>query len=343
MDKSEAEALKTAYEKAFSEPKEEAKINNPKEFFKDSPHEFKIENIPLDEIEVRNAIDELSPNAAPGPDGIPALLMKKCRDSISEPLCMIFSMSLETGNISEIFKTAHITPILKPGQPKSKPESYRPVSLTYHLIKTFERIVKKYLQNHLEYHLKISHAQHGFRQKRSCLSQLLEHYKYILKGLEQGLNVDTVYLDFSKAFDKVDKGILCQRIKEKGICGKLGIWLHNFLSGRVQHVIANNVKSVATEVTSGVTQGTVIGPLLFLLLIDSISDINISGVIRLFADNTRATKLIKTEEDMETFQNYLEELYKWQKDNNMIFYGNKFDILQYEALQEMGIIWWPLR
>ena len=184
----EAEALRKAYEKAFSEPKEQAKIENPKEFFKDSPNEFKIENIPLDEIEIRTAIDELSPNAAPGPDGIPAILMKKCKDSISEPLCMIFSMSLETGNIPEIFKTAHITPILKPGQPKAKPESYRPVSMTSHLIKTFERIVRKYLQNHLEYHMKLSHAQHGFRQRRSCLSQLLEHYEYILKGLEHSLS-----------------------------------------------------------------------------------------------------------------------------------------------------------
>ena len=97
-------------------------------------------------------------------------------------------------------------------------------------------------------------------------------------------------------------------MKDKGICGNLGIWLHNFLSGRVQHVIANNVKSFATDVTSGVPQGTVLGPLLFLLLIDSISDINISGVIRLFADDTRATKIIKTEEDMEIFQEDLEEL-----------------------------------
>ena len=225
---------------------------------------------------------------------------------------MIFSLSLETGNIPEIFRTAYITPILKPGQPKSKPENYRPVSLTSHIIKTFERIVKKYLQNHLEYHMKISHAQHGFRQKRSCLSQLLEHYEYILKGLEQGLNVDTVYLDFNKAFDKVDKGILGKRMKDKGICGKF-----------------------ATEVTSGVPQGTVLGPLLLLLLIDSISDINISGVIRLFADDTRATKVIKTEEDMEAFQDDLKELYKWQSENNMIFNGSKFEILRYGKNEDL--------
>ena len=114
---------------------------------------------------------------------------------------------------------------------------------------------------------------------------------------------------------------------------KVTIWLHNFLSGQVQHMIENNVKSVATEVTSGVPQGTVLGHLLFLIFIDRISDINIRGVIRLFADDIRATKLNKTEEDMETFQSYLEELYKWQKDNNMIFNGNKLKILSIEKMK----------
>ena len=113
-----------------------------------------------------------------------------------------------SGKIPEIFKTAHITPLLKPGCLKCKATSYRPVSLTSHIVKTYERVVKKYLQNYLEFYMKISPGQHGFRQKRSCLSQLLEHHEYILKGLEEGLNVETIYLDFSKAFDKVDIGIL---------------------------------------------------------------------------------------------------------------------------------------
>ena len=91
--------------------------------------------------------------------------------------------------------------------------------------------------------MKLSHAQHGFRERRSCLSQLLEHYEYILKGLEEGFNVETVYLDFSKAFDKVDIGILGSKMREKGIHGKLAVWIHNFLTERKQFVIANNVKS----------------------------------------------------------------------------------------------------
>ena len=329
IEETEAESLRKAYEKAFSKPKEEAKINNPTDFFKDSPHEIKIDNIIVTETDIRLAIDELSPNAAPGPDGIPAILVKKCRDSISEPLTMIWNKSLVTGNTPEIFKTAHITPILKPGKMKSKPESYRPVSLTSHLVKTFERVVKRHLQNHLETHMKISHGQHGFREKRSCLSQLLEHYDQVLKGLESGFNVETVYLDFSRAFDKVDLGILCRKIRDKGIYGPLGVWLHNFLKDRVQFVIANNKKSFSTQVTSGVPQGTVLGPLMFLLLIDSITDCEISATIRMFADDTRATKFIATEDDMVTFQDDLEGLYSWQTENNMLFNGSKFEIIRY--------------
>ena len=152
---------------------------------------------------------------------------------------------------------AFITPVLKPGASKCEPASIRPVSLTSHLIKTFERVLKKILQNHLEVTLALNDQQHGFRSKRSCLSQLLSHYNEILKGMEEGANVETVYLDFRKAFDKVDKGILMHKMRDLGIHGTLAIWIYNFLLERKQVVIANGAKSSISEVTSGVPQGTV--------------------------------------------------------------------------------------
>ena len=233
---------------------------------------------------------------------------------------------------------AFITPVLKPGAPKSETSSYRPASLTSHLIKTFERVLKKVLQNHLEVTLALNDQQHGFRSRRSCLSQLLSHYNEILKGMEEGGNVDTVYLDFSKAFDKVDIGILCHKMRELGIHGNLAIWIFNFLTNRKQAVIANGAKSSESNVSSGVPQGTVLGPLLFLIMINDIDKEVSESIISIFADDTRLTKVINEEEDLELFQDDLEKLYKWAAENNMAFNGSKFEVLRYGFNEDLKCV-----
>ena len=101
-----------------------------------------MENIPMTTEYIKEAIDELSVTASSGPDGVPAMMMKKCRDSLIEPLFILWSKSIDSGNIPEIFRTAHVTPILKQGCKKCSLKSYRPVSLTSHTVKTFERVVK---------------------------------------------------------------------------------------------------------------------------------------------------------------------------------------------------------
>ena len=335
LEEIEAEELKKQYEKVFSNPDLEAKVDNPKKFFEDSPNEEKVDNIIFTTSEVKEAIDQLSVNAAAGPDGIPAIILKRCSEQIAKPLEIIFKKSLLTGEIPEIWKLAHVIPLLKPGAHRSSPASYRPVSLTSHLIKTFERIIKRNLQNHLEIYNKISDSQHGFRSKRSCISQLLHHHDVILKGLEEGANVDSVYLDFSKAFDKVDKGILAQKMKKMGICGLLGEWLFAFLTSRSQVILANGEASSPSEVTSGVPQGTVLGPLLFIILINDLGEDVFNSFISLFADDTRITKHIKSEEDIEEFQNEINKVYKWCKNNNMMLNTTKFEVLKHGKDEEL--------
>ena len=322
----------------YSKPIKDKKVDNAEHFFTETESKEKLETIIFTELNVRDAIDELAPEAAGGPDGIPAVLLKKCRDSLSEPLAILWNKSLETGEIPPIFKLAFVTPVHKLGSSRSKAENYRPVSLTSHLVKTFERVIKQSLQNFLEFNLKLNENQHGFRSKRSCLSQLLAHYDEVLKGLEEGHNVDTIYLDFSKAFDKVDLGLLCEKMKKMGICGKLGVWIHHFLTGRKQIILANGSKSSSSDMVSGVPQGTVLGPMLFLIMINDLNDVISDSIMSLFADDTRVSRIIKSEEDLEELQADLDRVYQWQSQNNMLFNSKKFELLRYGKNEELKTI-----
>jgi len=332
-----AEALKVQYEKVFSKPDENMKVKDPKEFFKECNRNINIDNVFFTEQDVRDAINHLSNKAAAGPDGIPAQLLKKCRDSLSLPLTILWQKSLSTGDIPSIFKTAFVTPIHKSTSPRTKPENYRPVSLTSHLIKTFERVLKKSLQNYLEVTLALEDGQHGFRPKRSCLTQMLSHYDTVLRGLEEGHNVDSVYLDFAKAFDKVDLGILAHKMKEMGVFGPLAVWLFNFLSSRTQVVLANGARSSASSVASGVPQGTVLGPILFLIMINDLGKSVLNSFISMFADDTRVSKVIEEEEDVKKLQDDLDRIYEWQSRNNMLFNTSKFELLRYGVNENLKI------
>ena len=124
----------------------------------------------------------------------------------------------------------------------------------------------------LETNKLMNHSQHGFRRGRSCLSQLLVHYDKVLKRMENGENVDIIYLDFVKAFDKVDHHVTLKKLTALGIGGKLIKWIETFLTDRCQSVIVNGASSSAREVLSGVPQGSVLGPLLFLVLLGDIDE-----------------------------------------------------------------------
>ena len=321
-----AEILRNQYENVFSIPIEEMKVDE--NLFEENYDDLtSIPNVHFVKEDILDAIDHLSNYAAAGPDGFPAVLLKICKVELAEPLEMIFRESLDSGFIPDIWKKAFIFPIHKGGE-RTEPANYRPVSLTSHLMKTMERVVKRYLVANLEANNKLNDAQHGFRQRRSCLSQLLQHYDKVLGLLEEGDNVDVVYLDFAKAFDKVDHGLLLRKMKKMGITGKLGKWILNFLLKRKQQVIFGGKKSTESEVLSGVPQGSVLGPLLFLIMINDINH-DVGSNVSLFADDTRISSKISSEECVETFQEDLEKLYEWQNANNMKFNGSKFELIRY--------------
>jgi len=221
-----------------------------------------------------------------------------------------------------------ITPIYKGGI-KSKPANYRPVALTNHLTKLFERVMRKQIVNHLNDHNLFNSTQHGFRAGRSTLTQLLNYYDDILFYLEMGKEVDAIYLDFAKAFDKVDHGIILHKLKQMCIGGKVLMWIRTFLKSRQQQVRVQQVLSDPVTVTSGVPQGSVLGPLLFLILM---SDINLNvtdAKVGSYADDTRTWKGIASDADTSSLQQQLNSIYVWADTNNMSFNETKFECLSF--------------
>ena len=135
-------------------------------------------------------------------------------------------------HIAPLLKTAVICPILIPGSPRNYPKSYRPVSLTSHIIKVFERIIRTAIVKYLEDNNLLPEDQHAYIKDRSTLSQLLNHVEEAISYWEDGKATDTMYLDFAKAFDKVDHDILCHKLRALGITGKVGVWIKEFLTGK---------------------------------------------------------------------------------------------------------------
>ena len=273
-------------------------------------------------------IMRIKDNAAPGPDGIPPILLKKTADAISHPICCIWKQAMFEERIPAQMKTGIITPIYKGGD-KSLPANYRPVSLTSHIVKIFERLMCDKL---IEYISEIgvwNENQHGFRKGYSCLSQLMEHHQRIVDILEDGDAVDIVYLDFCKAFDKVDHKILLEKLSSIGVAGSVLLLIGSFLIGRRQAVVVDGYRSEYEEVGSGVPQGSVLGPLLFLIHIADIDkDLKFSSASS-FADDTRITMRIRDQRDCGMMQEDLESVYEWARANNMFFNTSKFVHLRY--------------
>ena len=319
-----AEILSSQYASVFSEPCP----TSPYHAMVDDPNIPTISDLEVTENDIIAAIDELSNTSASGPDGLTAIFLKKCKHALSKPLAKLWSDCVELGITPRSLKEAHVIPIHKGGH-QGLAVNYRPIALTSHIIKVFEKVVRNHLVNFLDENNIFNPNQHGFRIGRSCLSQLLAHYDKIVSLLESGVNVDTIYLDFSKAFDKVDHSILLKKLSLIGIRGKTLSWIESFLTSRTQRVMVNGFLSEPVPVLSGVPQGSVLGPLLFLVLIGDIDTEILSSFVSSFADDTRLFRAISGVRDASSLQTDLEKVYKWAEDNNMLYNNKKFEALRY--------------
>ena len=234
------------------------------------------------------ALDSLK---AHGCDNISIAMIKICDITIVEPLCMIFDKCLTTGQYPSIWKKANIIPIHKKGSRQSK-NNYRPISLLPVFGKLLEKLLFDSIYNHLCANgLLIAH-QSGFRSGDSTINQLLSISHEIYTVFEETPSRETraVFLDFSKAFDKVWHEGLRYKLECNGIAGNLLHLIQNFLSNRKQRVLLNGKNSEWKEISAGVSQGSVLGPLLFLVYINDLV-VNVRCDIKLFADDTSLFRL----------------------------------------------------
>ena len=268
---------------------------------------------------VRKQLESLNPAKAAGPDEITACFLKNCAAEISPMLADFYQQSLEEGITPGDWKKANVAPVFKKGS-RSLPSNYRPISLTSIPCKILEHIISSQINRHLAEHDGLSNLNHGFRRGMSCDSQLLLLSQDILGALELGQRVDMVILDFTRAFDKVPHDLLLQKLSHHGITGNIHKWITSWLLNRTQVVQVDGAKSDSVNVTSGVPQGSVLGPLLFLIFINDIH-CNISSQLRLFADDTLVYRVIESDQDYQTLQNDLNKLTEWAK-----LWGMEFNV-----------------
>lgn len=276
----------------------------------DNRSDTELTQLRIAESEVVDVLKALKLNKATGPDSISNRMLKLTCNTVCVPLTKLFNLSLRFQIYPALWKVSHVMPLFKKGD-KSLPSNYRPVSLTSNVGKSFERIIFKHMYNHLIENESLYKYQSGFLPGHSTVHHLIELSYNTCISLENYEANCQIFCDISKAFDRVWHRGLLSKLENYGIKGELLLWIESYLSSRKQKVFVSGVLSNEKNINAGVPQGSVLGPLLFLIYINDIAD-ELSGKARLYADDTSLSYSSSDLAEIEVvLNNDLKKLKEW--------------------------------
>ena len=257
----------------------------------------------MSESEILTTLQSLNPSKSSGPDGIPSRLLKELAPEISSSITCIFNKSLYEGSFPSNWKDCK-------ADQKDIVSNYRGIALLPILSKVLERHVHTRLYHHVSDFLNVN--QHGFRQHRSCVTQLLQFVHSTAKSLDAGIQTDVIYVDMAKAFDKVPHEKLLYKLEMVGVRGQLLAWFRSYLTNRRHRTVIEGYASDRRYVPPGVPQGSIIGPLLFLIFVNDITvNIDADTNMPLYADDAKCFRELLSLDDHDALQKDLYSIEDW--------------------------------
>ena len=280
-----------------------------------------LSNITLSPSMVREFLDQLNTTKSCGPDEITPRLLKECSKSLSIPLCTLFNKQLDSGCFPKVWKVANLVPVFK-SDDREMVQNYRGISLLCIISKVLEKCVFSYVFPFFQ--PQIYHLQDGFVSGRSCVTSLLRSTHAFAKALDERKQVDTIFLDYSKAFDSVSFNCLLKELFDVGVRGKLLSWFRSYLTCRHHRTVIDGCESSLLPISSGVPQGSNLGPLLFTIYINTAPKaIHSSTTVQLYADDMKCFKIIDNTDDVQQLQSDLSNLNDWSANHFMEFNSKK--------------------